>query len=187
MKRLTIIAAVVVMLIPSPVGLASDAETSATAASSRGQRTGTAAATARYEGDQGFARTDTRSGAVNIARGVAVGLDQNGLSLSVSNAIAPKNGPALATNFNLSIGFDGRVSSSSGLALSDGRYFRAASAGGKTSTSGGAISQASGHSDPTGRVVATTRAEDSRARPVAAREVNRVRTVRVVRVPSLGR
>jgi hypothetical protein len=185
MKRFATITASFLTLILTVQAIASDAETSATAGSSRGQANGTAAATARYQGDQGFARTDTRSGAVNIARGVAVGVDRSGLSLSVSNAFASKYGPAVATNFNLSIGLDGRVSSSTGVAVSNGPLSRSASAGGQTATGGrgaGAISQASGHSDPLGRVTATTRADDYRPRGVVVvREPVRVRPVRVVR------
>ena len=66
---------------------ASDARTSASAASN-GRRSGTAAASATYKGDVGFARTDTRTGQINLARGVAVGVDDRGLSLSVSTALA---------------------------------------------------------------------------------------------------
>ncbi|MCK4343084.1 MAG: hypothetical protein KAY37_15320, partial [Phycisphaerae bacterium] len=86
--------------------LASDAETSASATGGR-RRSGTASAAARYEGDLGFARTNTRTGALNAARAVALGVDRDGVSLSVSTAIAPQHGPAVATNFNMSIGTRG--------------------------------------------------------------------------------
>ncbi|GEM_PF-2239109 len=144
--------------------LASDAETWATAGTRRGQRNGTAAAGAHYAGRVGFARTDTRSGPVSLARGVAVGVDESGLSLSVSNAIAPRFGPAVATTFNMSIGRDGRVSSATGLAVADGPIQRSATAGGGVSTGRygrPARVMASGRSDPLGHVRAETRARES--------------------------
>jgi hypothetical protein len=142
---------------------AGEAQTSATAGSARGN--GTAAATARYEGDAGFARTDTRSGRVNLARGVAVGVDEDGLSLSLSNAVATEHGPAIATNFNLSIGRDGQVSHSNGIAVADGPVHRSATAGGSASNdrfNSGASSFASGRTDPRGVVRAETRSESGR-------------------------
>jgi len=171
MKRLLMIAVTLGTGWLSPFALASDAETSATAGSNRLQPNGTAQAAARYEGDRGFARTQSRSGPVNLARGVAVGVDERGLSLSVSQAVAPQAGPALAANFNMSIGMDGRVSGSTGLALSEGPLYRSASAGGRAGTgrvSPAAVSYASGKSDPNGRVTASTRAYESRSRPVSA-------------------
>ena len=116
----------------SGMAWAGDAQTSATAGSGGRQRDGTASATASYDGDIGFARTRSKSGRVNVARGIAVGFDRDGLSLSVSNAIAGRRGPAIATNFNLSIGLDGQVSHSSGLAVADGSSQRTVSAGGET-------------------------------------------------------
>ncbi len=144
---------------------ASDAESWATAGSRRGQRNGTAAAGAHYDGRVGFARTQTRSGPVSVARGVAVGVDENGLSLSVSNAIAPRFGPALATTFNMSIGRDGQVSAANGVAVADGPLHRSATAGGGVSAGGHgrpARVMASGRTDPLGRVHAETRAQPSR-------------------------
>ncbi len=155
----------------------SDAQTSATAAAGRG-RTGTAAATAHYEGDAGFARTDTRTGAVNIARAVAVGVDEHGLSFSLSTAIAPKNGRAIAANFNLSIDADGGSAHSVGQTVSIGGVRRSASAGGSTSTeSNGSVaaSRASGSTSFGGVVRAETRSEQHRAQPVVVRRVIRVR------------
>lgn len=143
------------------VAIASDAQTSAGAAGRR-FGLGSAAATARYEGDIGFAHSETRSGEINLARGVAVGLDEDGLSLSLSNAVAPRVGPALATNFNMSIDRSGQVSTSHGMALSDGRFENEVNAGGAAGTgrgSRGAMSQAGGRSDPTGTVRAETRAD----------------------------
>lgn len=151
---------------------AADAATSATAGS--GRHGGNAAATASYNGDVGFARTDTRSGSVNLARGVAVGFDENGLALSVSNAIAPKHGPAVATNFNLSLGRDG-VAHSTGVSVANGPLHREATAGGSTSSGPlrpTATSIASGQTDRYGRVVAHTNAYSS-PRPQAVRVIHR--------------
>jgi hypothetical protein len=108
---------------------ASDAETSATATGNRG-RSGSATAAARYEGDTGFARTDTRTGRVNVARGVAVGVDEDGVSLSVSLAVAPQVGLGLATTFNMTIDRDGDVATSVGSALAFGGTSRTVTAGG---------------------------------------------------------
>jgi hypothetical protein len=129
----------------TPLAMASDAKSSATASSGRG-RSGTAAASASYKGDHGFARTNTKSGAINLARGVAVGVDKNGLSLSVSTAVASRFGPAVATNFNMSIGRDGHSSASVGRAVATGGRNRSVSAGGATTThrGGSSMSYATG-------------------------------------------
>jgi hypothetical protein len=126
----TTLASLIRLALVAPA-LASDAQTSATATGGRG-RSGTATASARYEGDIGFARTDTRSGSVNLARGVAVGFDEDGLSLSLSLALAPKRGPAVATTFNISLDRDGEVATSVGTALATGGTSRSVSAGGST-------------------------------------------------------
>ncbi|HEY3243968.1 MAG TPA: hypothetical protein VGM03_11525 [Phycisphaerae bacterium] len=138
---------------------ASDAESSVRIGSDQ-RGTATADAAARYDGEIGFARTQTRSGNITLARGVAVGFDQEGLSLSLSNGVATRSGLAVATNFNLSIGSDGRVSGSSGNVVSAGTAYRAAETGGSTSTrrAAPAISFAAGRSDPAGQVRADTRA-----------------------------
>ncbi|MEW6253139.1 MAG: hypothetical protein AB1716_21075, partial [Planctomycetota bacterium] len=107
----TKVASVALAALGSMLTLASDVETSASATGGR-YGAGTATGTARYAGDVGFARTDTRTGEVNAARSVAVGVDPNGLSLSWSLALAPNRGPALATNFNMRIGADGQVAAS---------------------------------------------------------------------------
>lgn len=112
---------------------ASEAQTSASATG--GRNNGAATATARYDGQVGFARTDTKTGKVNLARGVAVGVDANGLSLSLSHAIAPQHGPAIATNFNMSIGRDGEVNHSVGSAVASGGSDRTVMAGGHTQSS----------------------------------------------------
>jgi len=156
---------------------ASDAETSASATSGRG-RSGTATATARYEGDIGFARTDTRTGAVNVARGVAVGVDEDGISLSISLAVAPQRGPAYATNFNLSFDTDGTSAASFGTALAAGGTRRTVSAGGRASaTPSGAVaaSMAGGVTHNDGVVRAVTHSDRSAHREVVVRRIIRLR------------
>ncbi len=149
MKKLLIATGIMLSFACVPA-LAADAETTASAGSGRG-RDGTASATARYEGDVGFARTDSRSGRVSTARGVAVGVDEDGLALSVSGAVAGPGGRAIATNLSIEIERDGDVSISSGRADSRGRLFREASAGGVAGR-GSATSVASGRSDRYGTV-----------------------------------
>ncbi len=108
--------------------LAGEASTSATAGSN-----GTAGATASYNGNgNGIARTDTRSGPVSIGRGLAFGIDEHGLSLSTSHAVATRFGPAVAGSMNVSIGFDGSLASSHANSVSRGGFAREASAGGST-------------------------------------------------------
>ena len=173
MKRNAILTATMTMMAFATAGaFASDAETSATAGSSRYQRNGTAQATAYYAGDLGFARTNTQSGSINLARGVAVGVDRSGLSLSVSNTVAPQHGPAVAVSFNLSIDRDGRVSRSRGMTVADGPIHRSATAGGRVSTGPdgrAATAFASGKTDRFGRVYAKTHAEQYRPQPMVAR------------------
>lgn len=159
---------------------ASDAETSATAGSSRFDRNGTAAATARYDGRVGFARTDASSGRLSRARGVAVGVDEEGLSLSVSHAIAPPHGPAVATNFSVTIDRDGDVARNASLAIAGGPIERSVSAGGQTGT-GRFVPHASGfatgRTDPFGRVQASSHSDVRRAVrvPVPHRDFQRFR------------
>lgn len=141
---------------------ASDAQTSASAGAGLGRDV--AAATARYEGDVGFARTDSRSGRVSSARGVAVGLDEDGLSLSVSQAVAPRFGPALATSLNFGIERDGDVSASLGVARADGPIYRQATAGGGAGSGRPAMATASADSDRFGSAEARTWAESSARR-----------------------
>jgi hypothetical protein len=181
MKALRMITTLATMS-AAAAALASEAETSATAGGRLGGL-GTAAASARYEGDVGFARTTSTSGRISAARGVAVGADADGLSLSVSQAVAPLLGPALATSFNLSIGRDGQVSSSVGLGMAQGRTYQSASAGGSVGTGrAGASAHASGRTDSHGRVTVVTRADDGGARraPVRREAVSRpvIRQVR---------
>lgn len=87
--------------------LAGTANTSATAGSG-GYGPGTAAATANYDGNGiGFTKTKAQSGNVNIARGLSVGFDETGLSVSHSYAIAPRRGPAVGGTLNLHVGQHG--------------------------------------------------------------------------------
>ncbi len=140
--RKSVLCGMILMLAGVLPALGSDAETTARATGSR-LGPGTAAATARYEGDLGFARTDTRSGTVNIARGVAVGFDEDGLSLSFSTAIAPRLGPAFGTTFNMTLGSNGEVAHSIGTSVATGGLARTVSVGGSaTSTHFGSTSTA---------------------------------------------
>lgn len=157
---------------------ASDAATSATAGSSLLSRNGTAAATARYEGDRGFARTDTRSGPVNLARGVAVGVDKDGLSISVSNAVAPRMGPAVATNFSMTLGRDGDVAKNHSVSVARGPLHREATAGGATGTNGRdayATGIVGGRTDRFGHVEAQTESKVENGRLIRpARVIKKV-------------
>ncbi len=156
---------------------ASDAETSAAATSGRG-RTGTATATARYEGDVGFARTDTRTGAVNVARGVAIGVDEDGISLSVSLAVAPQRGPAYATNFNLSFDTNGDSAASFGTAIATGGTRRTITAGGRAGGTGFqpvSSSMAGGTTHNDGIVRAITHSDRTVHRELVPRRIIRLR------------
>lgn len=144
---------------------ASEAETSATAGSSRWNRNGTASATARYQGDLGWARTQSHSGQISHSRGVAVGVDREGLSLSVSRAVAPQGAPGVAATFNMTIGTQGQVSHSTGLSTANGPLYQEVSAGGRTGTRGPATAFATGRTDSRGEVKAVTRASDYQSRP----------------------
>lgn len=157
----------------APAALASEAETSASATAGR-RHSGTATGTARYEGDAGFARTDTRTGAVNAARSVAIGVDEDGLTLSLSLAVAPNRGPAYATTFNFSIGADGEASTSIGTALATGGLARTVGAGGRaTATPFGvnATSTAYGSTQHGGMVRAETRSDHYDRRDLPVRRV----------------
>lgn len=163
MKRvLTTLVLASFALSSSSAALAAGAATSANAGSSWYTPNGTAFATAEYQGDAGWSRTDARSGRINTAGGVAVGVDDDVIALSVSNAIAPRHGPALATNFNLSIDRNGQVGGSFGVSAAHGPEFREAGAGGSTATTrhGGAVSEASGRSDDRGSVTTRTGASN---------------------------
>ncbi len=119
------------VLLSSSMLFAGEASTSATAGSNGGRRPGTAGATASYVGEgPGLARTTTRSGNVNYGRGVAFGVDDDGVSFSVSQALAGRVGPAIASTFNISLGFDGQVSASNGWSVADHSRTRTVNAGG---------------------------------------------------------
>jgi hypothetical protein len=148
---------------------AGEAMTNAWANNGWGRNSGTAGALANYDGGDGIgiARTRTQTGMVNLARGVSVGLDRDGLDFSFSSAIAPILGPAYAGTFNLSIGFNGSVAGSYGGVLSAGGNARSVEAGGTTlSGRGGTTAQAhaTGNAQPSGVVKARTGSYSQNAR-----------------------
>ncbi len=149
---------------------AGQATTSATAGS-RGWGTGWAAATADYRGSgPGYANTQTRSGQLNLAQGVALGLDRDGLSFSTSYALAPRLGPAVAGTFNLNIGLDGAVATSVGRTVASGDPNRVVSAGGGAGARYGsapAWATVSGSTGPRGEVRSFTNSQ-SRPAPLGA-------------------
>lgn len=143
------------------VAFAADAATSAGVGGRSGN--GTAVATANYSGDAGYARTNSRSGEVNHARGIAVGFDENGLALSLSNAVEHR-GLAVASNFNLSIDRNGDVSTSSGVALARGGRERDVQVSGAAGHERPAAAQATARTERGGVAQAITRAEQHRTR-----------------------
>jgi len=155
---------------------------SSASASSPGWGPGTASATAGYDGGGiGFAQTDTRSGKVNLAKGLSFGFDEEGLSLSSSFAVAPTLGPAAAGTFNLALGLDGDVSYSVGRTTATGDPYRSVSAGGSATPGrfgrpGTAVAGVNGRTGPLGRVLARTHSQTSR--PTVVR---RVPTRRILR------
>ncbi|MHC5110951.1 MAG: hypothetical protein ACYTHJ_13860 [Planctomycetota bacterium] len=148
--------------------LASEASSSALAGSDRyGNRH--ADASASYDGDVGFANTRTTTGLISTARGVAVGFDEEGLSLSVSNAISGPRGQAAARNLNLSIGTNGQVAVSGGRTNAQGTRYQSAQAGGGSSIRHGqpnAFATAGGNTDRRGVVQSDTFSRTSRAQRV---------------------
>ncbi len=139
---------------------AGEAATSASAGSN-GSRQGTASATATYTGDgRGFTQTSSRSGPISIGRGIAYGVDQNGITFSASHAVASRFGPAVASTLNITISRDGSVAHSTGLSIAEGDRTRVAQAGGfagASRTSGAtAGATAGGHTGVRGLVRATT-------------------------------
>jgi len=132
MKRFVFPSAVVMTaLMCLPVTVRAGEAGSSASAGSNGFGSGSASADAYYHGDgPGMAKTKTRSGKVNFARGFAIGFDEDGLSLSVSHAVASRFGPAYAGTLSMNIGLDGSVSNSFGHALSLGSHRRSAQAGG---------------------------------------------------------
>jgi hypothetical protein len=183
MKRLL---ACLALTIATTAPALADASTTATAGRNNAAGTGSAAATARYDAPIGFANTQTHSGPINAARGVAVEVDKNGITLSVSNAIATKNGPAIASTFNLAINRDGDVSRSGGISVSRGPIETEASAGGSAATGprGGSATttaSASGRSDRFGTVEARTASHTQPARRGLRVERDDDRKVRILR------
>lgn len=169
MKRNAIILGLAMGFMPGLTALAGEANSSATA-SSNWWGPGTAAATAGYEGNGiGFAKTNTRSGNVNLAQGVSVGFDEEGLSLSTSYAVAPRHGSAAAGTLNMAIGLDGSVSTSAGQTVADGDPYRQVDAGG-SARPGAAVATTGGSTGPRGTVVSQTRSDNRPGvfgRPVA--------------------
>lgn len=172
--------------------LAGEASTSASATNGWWTH-GSAAATANYNGNSGLgiARTRTDNGdAVNIARGLAVGFDEDGLDVSFSHALAPKSGPAYAGTFNMSIGLDGQVSGSYGGSIAQGGMARTAEAGGMTRSNrfgGTSVAHAGGNTAGGGKVDARTQSYNRPAPLVSSRlsplTGGRGRPVTIVRSP----
>lgn len=169
MTRMMIVAArVMLTLAISTAAFAADARTSAQAGQRPGQRNGDASATAQYEGDIGFARTNAVSGPTSASRGVAVGVDRNGLALSVSTAYAPAGGPSIGTSFNINIGAAGGSAHSRGDATADGPIERNVAVGGQVGQSRGvpqATASASARSDRLGMAQAQTHSQSSPKAP----------------------
>lgn len=68
---------------------------------------GHADAGASYDGNWGIAESESRVGAVNLGRGLAVGVGPNGLTLSHSIGVRDQGGVGIGHNFNLAIGPNG--------------------------------------------------------------------------------
>lgn len=161
MKRNAIIWGLTMGLMPGLTALAGEANSSASASSNR-WGPGTAAATAGYEGNGiGFAQTNTRSGSTNLAQGLSLGFDEEGLSLSTSYAVAPRFGAAAAGTLNMAIGLDGSVATSVGRTVADGDANRSVDAGGSArpgslGRSPVAVATTGGATGPRGTVVSET-------------------------------
>lgn len=161
---ITTLSAVALSAVAS-VAVASEAETSAEAGTGYGR--GNAEASARYEGQIGFARTNSKTGKVSLARGLAVGVDHNGLSLSASHALSLRGGVAVARNFNFTLGRNGQVAVSGGRSLSLGAHQRSAGVSGYSgvwNSQPTAVSTAYGKSDPRGIVKTRSTARTSSPR-----------------------
>jgi hypothetical protein len=167
--RNMIAVATIALLLAASVANAGEASTSASAGSN-GRGPGTASATAQYTGGgRGFTETRTRSGPISIGRGIAYGIDEHGITFSASNAVAGRFGPAVASTLNISIGFDGSVSSSGGVSVAKGSPIRLANAGGFARTGGGpavAAASAGGHTGSSGTVRTNTYARSTPPRIV---------------------
>jgi len=180
MKRLM---TTTIMLLMGPLGMTtvfgSEAATQASVTNGRSGN-GSAMATAEYEGTVGLARTRTETGKVTLARGLAVGLDEDGLSVSLSHGVASRRGPAYAGTFNLAINTNGQVSGSYGGALSRGGSSRSATAGGRVQAArrgGSATAFATGQTRGGGTVKASTQSYQRRVQ-VARKVLRRVKVIR---------
>ena len=175
-----------IMLLMGPLGmtttLGSEAATQASVTNGR-RGNGSAMATAQYEGTVGLARTRTQTGKVTLARGLAVGFDEDGLSVSVSHGVASRRGPAYAGTFNLAINPNGQVSGSYGGVLSRGGSSRSATAGSSVQAArrgGSATAFATGHTRGGGTVKASTQSYQRRVR-VARAVQSKLRSLRLRR------
>ncbi len=161
MKRIFFMAAVGILVGLASSVNASDARTSAEVGSSRGGADH-AAATADYHGRVGIARTNAKTGKINLARGLALGLDEDGVSFSLSQALGGQRA-SLASNLNVSLNRDGDHSVSFGSTLSRGpRHHSAKVEGGASADrrSTRATAAASGDADRRGRVDARASVRD---------------------------
>jgi hypothetical protein len=106
-----------------------------------------AGAEASYDGPAGIARTDTRVGRVNFARGLAVSYGPQGISLSQSIGVS-RGGVGTAHNFQLSVGPQGRHASHGGV-VSHGGDTRVITGGetytGRGGPQGGSFASGTGH------------------------------------------
>jgi hypothetical protein len=144
--------------------LGGETATSATAGSN-GRGPGYAGATADYNGNGiGVTRTKAETGRINFARGLSLGFDEDGLSLSTSYALAPKYGPAVGGTFNMNIGLDGQRSASFGQTVASGDRNRTVTAGGFAGSNRGmgrAGATVTGTTGPRGEVRSMTRSLSS--------------------------
>ena len=165
MKRTMLMAALTGAF--TAAAFAGEATTSATAGSN-GRGNGYAGATADYNGNGiGITRTKADTGRINFGRGLSIGLDEDGLSLSTSYALAPNRGPAVGGTFNMNIGFDGERSASFGRTVAYGDRNREVTAGGFAGSDRGigrAGATVGGNTGPRGKVKATSHSFDSRTR-----------------------
>jgi hypothetical protein len=178
MKRISFMAVLGILVGLVPAVSASDARTSAEVGSSRGG-TDHAAATADYDGRVGIARTNAKTGKINLARGLALGLDEDGVSFSLSQALGGKRA-SLASNLNVSLNRDGDHSVSFGSTVSRGSQHHTARVEGGASADRRrtrATAAARGDADRRGRVDARASARnfererhEPRRRPLVYRD-----------------
>ncbi len=128
------------------IALAGDTGSSAAA------RRGSSQATAWFQGKNGFAQTQSRSGWVDYARGTAVSWTKGSLNVSTSYAVHSPHGQSVAGSLQIAANRKGATVSSSRV-VSQGRNSSAA-AGGRTAGHRAATSFASGKTGPHGRVAA---------------------------------